>query len=681
MMIRIFCWKKAVPAIMAGVAFFLTGCLQSIPVERNIERVSLTDQFSLAERYWMEGDYNNALKAYDKYLEKGPEGEKAAFALHHMAEIYLKTGQNEKAVSLFEKIQKEHLYYPELPLVIYQTAREYYLMGDYRRSKGESLIWIEKYPRHSLKGDILLLLGDSCRALGDNLPALRWWLKAKKEHPCDFKLQAKFNERAEALIENCSVQELEQLAPYASETALAPMIYYRMAIIFLEQDELEKAKEAAMSLIRASPEQHWVLAGRRLLDIIGDDSFSGKVVLGCLLPLSGPFAIYGEEVLNGIQLGMGMPGEPADGVELELIIKDTEGKEKTTLTALEEMVKDDKVVAVIGPLSSRIVMAAAGKAQELGIPLITFTQKQGVCEKGDMIFRNFLTPSREVKRLVDTAIEDMGLKRFGILYPDDPYGHVLMNLFWDRLDEMGGTVTAVESYDPDQTDFVNQIKKIAGLYYPRPEYLREKLGNMWPPEQEESEIYPEEPEPVIDFDAVFIPDNFQSVAMIAPQLAYYDVLNISLLGTSLWQSPQLIEMAGDYIQDAIFTSGFFDKSEDVTVKAFVENYKDNFESVPGVLAATGYDTIRLLKYVAQDKNLLTGKVIQKALFQCPGFAGITGMLSFDSSGEVRKEPFLLTVAGKRMALFSPDSRESGNDNQPRPALFPQNRKLLNNIYN
>jgi len=145
--------------------------------------------------------------------------------------------------------------------------------------------------------------------------------------------------------------------------------------------------------------------------------------------------------------------------------------------------------------------------------------------------------------------------------------------------------------------FADQIKKMVGLYYPRPASLLQKLEDMKTPEDEEESIYPEEPQPIIDFDAIFIPDSFQRVAMIAPQLAFHDVLGVQLLGTSAWQSPKLVEMAKDYIQGALFCSGFVGDSEEPGVRVFVEEYRENFDADPGMLAAYGYDTIRLLKKV------------------------------------------------------------------------------------
>jgi len=307
-------------------------------------------------------------------------------------------------------------------------------------------------------------------------------------------------------------------------------------------------------------------------------------------------------------------------------------------------------MAIIGPVSSKAAMAVAKKAQEMGVPIIALTQREGIVEEREMIFRNFLTLSQEVEGLLDVAMGQTGLKRFGILYPNNAYGRYCMNLFWDRLDDLGGTVTAVESYGVDDTDFADQIKKMVGLYYPRPASLLQKLEDMKTPEDEEESIYPEEPQPIIDFDAIFIPDSFQRVAMIAPQLAFHDVLGVQLLGTSAWQSPKLVEMAKDYIQGALFCSGFVGDSEEPGVRVFVEEYRENFDADPGILAANGYDTIRLLKKVLSGEEIRTRKDLAKALLGSQGFEGVSGIITFDSNGEAEKEPIFLTISGSKMLV-------------------------------
>ncbi len=641
---------KAILALMLGIAFFLTACQPRIPLEKEVMKEAPPDHFALAEDYWQRGELDKALDAYGAYLKQYPSDKNSALALHRMAEIYSQSGQYEKALDLLRKISRQFPYYTDLAAVHYQIASHLFSLSEYRDSVDECLKWLEEFPWHSLKGDVSVLMGNNLKALSDNSGAFKWWLRAESELVDDLERQAELNEKLEDIIRTIEIGELEELAEIAAETDYAPKVYHRMAALYLEQNELEKSQNAAIALIRSTPEQYWVSAGRQFLESIQEELSVKKGVLGCLLPLSGPFAIYGQEVLNGIELGMGMFNETGDAPDLELVIMDTKGDPELALTGLEELANNEKVIAVIGPLSSRAATASAKKAQTLGVPLITFTQKEGITEEGSMVFRNFLTPSREVDKLLDVAIRHMGLKRFAILYPDNSYGQFFLNIFWDRLEEMGGMVTAVEPYKADETDFAEQIKRMTGLYYPRPESLTQKLLAMRTPEEEESVIFPEKPQPIIDFDIVFIPDNFQRVAMIAPQLAYYDVLDVLLAGTSAWQSPQLIETAGDYVQGAIFSSGYFEGLGDAGVDSFVEEYKANFDAEPGILAATGYDTIKYLMEVISDEDVRTRRTLKKALLYYY-FDGVTGGISFDSHGEVEKESLLLTISGNHFSVF------------------------------
>ncbi|MBK7845679.1 MAG: hypothetical protein IPJ71_18745 [Bdellovibrionales bacterium] len=60
---------------------------------------------------------------------------------------------------------------------------------------------------------------------------------------------------------------------------------------------------------------------------------------------------------------------------------------------------------------------------------------------------------------------------------------------------------------------------------------------------------------MIDFEALFIPDGVRSVSQIAPMLAYQEVKGIKLLGTNLWNTPELAEKGEKFAEGAIFFDG------------------------------------------------------------------------------------------------------------------------------
>ena len=110
----------------------------------------------------------------------------------------------------------------------------------------------------------------------------------------------------------------------------------------------------------------------------------------------------------------------------------------------------------------------------------------------------------------------------------------------------------------------------------------------------------------------------------------------------------MLEMAKNYIQGAVFSSGFETESENPKVMGFVADYKNNFGVIPGILAANGYDTIRLLKIIFAENKLQTRHDLRQALQDEPGFEGVTGAFRFDADGEAMKKPLLLTVSGNRV---------------------------------
>ena len=676
-------FRKAASILLVGAAFFLVSCQVKTVVEKPSEVIPEKDLYSLAEEDLQAGRVDEAIRKYQAYVEQNPGSEKSRIALNRIAKIYLDDRLYNRALSILERIAEAYPHHFDTPSVKYDIARIHNLLGDFEASRSACLEWLQAFPEDPLRGDIMFLLGNDYAELGNRSQTFLWWLRTEGNPPIrDDSLYSreKIHSGIVGLIESARIEDLQEMAEYGIDSRYIPDIYNRMTTIFLDEDRLEEAKKYAMLLVRSSREDHWVSIGRDFLEVIlekmEDRAEFRSGVIGCLLPLTGPYALYGEELLNGIQMGMGVFQQLPGGQGLELIIRDTKGRVEDTVEQVEELAHKEKVMAIIGPLASGPATAAVRKAQELGVPIITFAQKDGITREGDMVFRNFLTPSKEVETILSRAMNELGMRRFAIFYPDNPYGKFFMNLFWDRVEEMGGEITAVESYPEDETDFAVSIKKMVGLYYPRPESVVRMLEEMKKKSSQETlednlmqdedmdvvkkgdkektgvdQDKEEEPEPIVDFDAVFIPDNYQHIALIAPQFPYYNVFNVPFLGTSQWLSDELIETTGDYIQGAVFPSGFYIENESEAVQGFVQAYRANFDSTPGILAANGYDTIRFLKEIINRGSIKSRKDFQRMLFNDDSFYGVTGKISFDQQGEVQKNPLLLTVYGKKIHLL------------------------------
>jgi branched-chain amino acid transport system substrate-binding protein len=348
--------------------------------------------------------------------------------------------------------------------------------------------------------------------------------------------------------------------------------------------------------------------------------------LGCILPLSGRFAAYGNRALETILLAAGL-FDPQKKSPVKLVIEDSESRSEKARAAVSKLVRAG-VVAIIGPLGSDESQDAATEAQRWKIPLLTLTQQEGITEAGQYVFRNYLSGSLQVKTLVKFAMEDLQLRKFAVLYPDDGNASEIMKLFHREVTRRKGSVVWTESYKNDQTNFGEQIRKLAGTM----ENTRagdEGLGQPSPK--------------IINFDALFIPDSYPAVKMIVPQLVYNDIQGVRLLGLNGWNSRELLTMENGYLEGAIFTDGFFVESTYQGAIDFVDKFYAAYGREPDVMEAQVFDTAGMaVKIIAENKGE-TREKFRDALQGIKAYPGVTGRTSFSATREAEKDAFVLTV--------------------------------------
>ncbi|MBW2214664.1 MAG: penicillin-binding protein activator [Deltaproteobacteria bacterium] len=145
-------------------------------------------------------------------------------------------------------------------------------------------------------------------------------------------------------------------------------------------------------------------------------------VVGALLPLSGRGREVGRQILQGMQLAALDEGGP------ELVVQDTAGDPSKTTAAVEALIGDQRVVAVLGPVGSRTTEAAAASTRRAGVPLLSFSASEETTSAGEQVFRFLYSLRDELTALVGKA-RARGLSRFVILYPDHGYGRTMERLF------------------------------------------------------------------------------------------------------------------------------------------------------------------------------------------------------------------------------------------------------------
>ena len=290
-----------------------------------------------------------------------------------------------------------------------------------------------------------------------------------------------------------------------------------------------------------------------------------------------------------------------------------------------------------GGLSGNAARGAATRASQERIPLLTMSQREGLAASSLYVFRNSLTSALQVRALVDYAMEQRGLSTFGILFPQTRQGEQFAEIFHDEVWRRGGEVVAAQGYQTEQTDFRYQVRLLQGLDPDAPDEEEE------PVDAENPELEGEEEEEPPPFEALFVPDYSDRISLIAPQVAFYGLEDVQLLGSNGWNDTELPRLARQFVEGAVFTDSFFLHSSYPFVQEFVADFIDQFSEEPTILEAQGYDIVGIMLTLLNDPSIINREDFRRALAQLQNFPGVTGATRFDMIGEAEKILFLLQI--------------------------------------
>jgi len=557
-------------------------------------------------------------------------------SLFREGEILLSKDDTEKALWRFKRLITD---FPKSPLLNEAKFRMGICYTQLKRSKDAIRILNELLPTFLAPvrmGQVFTLLGDNYFELKDRLNALHWYGKGilvSGQPPGQSHDELK--EKVRSIIDTYdSEEELNPIESLYRGAYAGGYAKLKLAQLAKRQGNDALAKKMLIDLEREYRGVDYGPLTKELLESIPLPP-KAKYTVGVILPLSGVHQPFGDKVLQGIQLAIKEFESPGKIPLISLSIRDSKGSPWEAEKAVEELATKEKVIAIIGPLLSSTSERAAKKAQQMKVPLLTFSQKE---TKGDFLFQNSLTPSDQVQTLVAYATKELNLKTFAIFYPNSPYGLFLKNLFVQEMPRKGGKISGVVVYQEDQTDFSQEIK---GFFKIEP--VQQSDGKR----KKEDEF-----KSLHSVDGIFIPDTHDRVAMILSQMFFYDVKG-TFLGTNSWNGPGLISTAGKAAEGAIFVDAFFKKDSSPLVAHFVQEFRKTYQRDPEILEALGYDGAKFLKDILQSKLVSSPLQFKEELRQVQNFQGVSGLKGFGEDGKAIRTLSILKVNKGQIEKISP----------------------------
>jgi ABC-type branched-subunit amino acid transport system substrate-binding protein len=153
------------------------------------------------------------------------------------------------------------------------------------------------------------------------------------------------------------------------------------------------------------------------------------------------------------------------------------------------------------------------------------------------------------------------------------------------------------------------------------------------------------------FDALYLPGYAERVGLLIPQLAFYNITGIAMIGSNNWHSQDLLERAQRHAEGAVFVDGFFPESDDPAIKPVIDAYRSAYQEDPDILSAQAHDAAAMvLSFLRERKD--SPEAIRDGLLSLKDFSGITGATSFAGTGEAQKKLFLIRIQDGKFTLTS-----------------------------
>jgi len=150
------------------------------------------------------------------------------------------------------------------------------------------------------------------------------------------------------------------------------------------------------------------------------------------------------------------------GRKIEVIVYDDESDTTKAVTAVDRLIKRDRVVAVIGPSTSGSTLAIVPKVEEAKIPLISCAAARKIVEPvRRWVFKVAASDILAVKKIFND-LKHRDLTKIAILTASDAYGAGGREDIKELAPKMGITLVADEVYGPKDTDMTAQLTRIKG---------------------------------------------------------------------------------------------------------------------------------------------------------------------------------------------------------------------------
>jgi|GEM_PF-6373573 len=511
-----------------------------------------------AEEFYRVGNYANALDLYKNSITLGITSQDKETAVSRIASIYL---INEQA---FEALNSLSSYYSKLGKSVNEVDPQIALIYAYangaNNNPSQAFAWFER----SLRFSKLLNTGKNDQYISAVENGLKLYSRSLATNELNNQLS---NWSSVPYLNSVIKTELN----YRKETGFVPdmstSFFWKLKDY---QDPGTFIKEAPSSLSN----------------------------LGVMLPLTGKYKVLGVRVKEGIELAIQTHGFDEF---VNVIYKDTAGSADQAVTVYEELVDQDQVDFVLGPLLSDPSYEVSKIALKKNVPMLSFSKNRKF-KTNENIFRLGVTIESQIDSLFEDIKQKTNINNIAIIYPDSKEYKKVSNNFVFKLRELGLNPSFEKAYSDLNVHNLDEINS--------------KLNSH-------------------QTEAIFMPGSLEDLIKLK-QVLYETNPDLKYLGLSRWNNLESLMQSKNILNGIIFPNPYFNNLDELN-SSFTSSYTSLFKYEPDFLAAQAFDaTTLLIAAVKRDSQEGTNNFMQ-SFRNIEYYQGLTGFLTVDYSGEVKRK--------------------------------------------
>ncbi len=356
-----------------------------------------------------------------------------------------------------------------------------------------------------------------------------------------------------------------------------------------------------------------------------------------LLPLSGPLAAVGQDMLQAAELVLQQSGSPP------FQAYDTAGSPQGAAGAAGQAVAGGAGI-ILGPLTGSDTAAAAPVARKAEVPMLAFTNDETEARPGVWVLG--VTPSQQVRRLV-AALQSRGKTRLAALLPESDFGSAMQTALQAAASAAGEPPPIIQTYTPGMAS-LNEAVRVISDYANRRGPIEAQIRAARALDTAAGRARMSElnrlPIPPPPFDALLLAATGTTLEEIGTLLPYYDINpgEVQVVGPILWQDPAVR-------QGAALAGAWFPAPDPAARQQFAQAYAAKYGAPPPFLADLAFDAAALARVLAAGPGYSVAALANPA-----GFTGADGILALFPDGRVKRGLAVFQIeAGGASSLLDP----------------------------